>query len=107
GRIRSIRRHGGSCFVDIEDGTGTFQVFLSKQQLGDFYKTFVDLFDPSDFIQVTGTLFLTKQNQQSLQASDVVMLSKALRDIPTEHFGIKDLDTKLRKRYLDLAVNPE
>ena len=35
------------------------------------------------------------------------MISKNIRPIPTEHFGIKDEEELLRKRYLDLIMNPE
>ncbi|MDP3965111.1 MAG: lysine--tRNA ligase [bacterium] len=108
GRIRSIRRHGGSCFVDLQDGTASFQLFVSKKELDETkYKLFVDTIDPGDFIEASGVLFVTKQNQQSLQTGEINLLSKALRDLPSDHFGIKNIETRLRKRYIDLAVNEE
>jgi len=42
-----------------------------------------------------------------LEVSDWKMLSKNIRPIPTEYFGLKDEEMLLRKRYLDLMMNPE
>ncbi|MDD5342670.1 MAG: lysine--tRNA ligase [Patescibacteria group bacterium] len=108
GRIRSIRRHGGSAFVDINDLTGTIQIFISRAETGEkAYKEFAELIDPSDLVEFSGTLFKTKQGQITLNAKTYNLLSKSLRNIPEDHFGLKDVETRLRKRYLDLAVNPE
>ena len=61
GRIRSQREHGGSTFLDIEDGTGKIQAFLKKDRLGEKgYKFFFDSFDIGDFIESRGVLFKTK-----------------------------------------------
>ncbi|MFA6197636.1 MAG: lysine--tRNA ligase [Patescibacteria group bacterium] len=108
GRIRSIRRHGGSGFVDVEDGTGHFQVFIKKDALGENdYRNFTELIDSSDVVEFTGKLFLTKQNTKTLEAKTFRLLTKSIRAIPESYFGLKDIETRLRKRYIDLAVNPE
>lgn len=108
GRIRSIRRHGGSAFFDLEDSTGVFQIFCKLDGLGEEkYRTLCDYIDPSDIVEFTGTLFKTTQGQPTLECSTYTLLAKALRAIPETHFGLKDVETRLRKRYLDLAANPE
>lgn len=108
GRARSIRKHGGSIFLDLEDGTGNFQVFLSRAEVGnELFSNFVELIDPSDFLDFTGQLFRTKQGQPTLRAKSYTLLAKALSAIPEEHYGLKDVETRLRKRYLDLALNKE
>ncbi len=71
------------------------------------YKLFSKNVELGDFVQVTGKLFLTKQEEKTLEAHDWKMLAKNMRPIPTEHFGIKDEEELLRKRYLDLLANPE
>ena len=35
------------------------------------------------------------------------ILSKALRPLPEKWHGLKDVDLRYRKRYLDLIANPE
>ncbi len=108
GRLRSKRQHGNLTFADLEDATGTIQVALSKKDVGaDAYKTFVKLVDQSDFVEVTGTLFTTKVGVRSLKAHTWRLLAKALRSVPTQHFGLADEEERLRKRYLDILVNKD
>ncbi|MFA6974044.1 MAG: lysine--tRNA ligase [Parcubacteria group bacterium] len=108
GRVRSFRPMGGSTFAHIEDETGKIQVFLNKKNMPEEkYKLFAKNVELGDFVQVTGKLFKTKQEEKTLEVSDWTMLSKSTRPIPTEHFGLKDIEDLLRKRYLDLLANPE
>ena len=108
GRIRGMRLHGGSAFLDIEDGGGAIQVFCEEKKLGgDTYAIVRELTDIGDFIETSGTVFLTKQDQQTIQATTFRVISKALRPIPEEHFGLKDTEVLFRRRYLDLLVNAE
>lgn len=107
GRLRSKRVHGNLSFVDLEDVSGRIQVAISKKEIGENYKPFAKLIDSGDFVQFTGTVFTTKAGQQTLMTSEWKILTKALRGVPVEHFGLKDEDERYRKRYLDLLLNPE
>lgn len=106
GRIKSVRTHGKLAFFDLEDESGRIQLLLKQELLGDKFE-FIELVDLGDFLEATGELMLSKTGQKSLMVSDVRMLSKSLLPIPSEHFGLEDLETRLRKRYLDLALNAE
>lgn len=108
GRVRSLRPMGGSAFAHLEDESGKIQVFFNKANMDEsLFKLFVKNVELGDFVQVSGELFLTKTEEKSLKATDWKMLSKNIRPIPTEHFGIKDEEELLRKRYLDLMTNSE
>ena len=108
GRVVSIRRHGGSAFADLDDGSGRIQVFFSRDAVGKrLFDLLVDAIDPSDFIEVKGVPFTTKRGAEAIAASDWRVLTKSLQAVPTEHFGIKDEDERYRKRYLDLLLDPE
>jgi len=108
GRLRSKREHGNLAFADLEDASGTIQLAFSKKDLGvESYKNFLKLIDVADFIQVQGAVFLTHKGEKSVMVKDWQLLSKALRPIPDSWYGLKDEDEKLRKRYLDLLLNPE
>jgi lysyl-tRNA synthetase class 2 len=108
GRVKSLRPMGGSTFAHIEDGTGKIQIFLNKKNLSDEkYKLFVDNIEIGDFVEVKGKLFKTKKEEKTLEVSDWNVLSKNVRPIPTEYYGIKNVDEKLRKRYLDLMTSEE
>lgn len=108
GRVRSFRVMGGILFCHIEDETVKVQVFFKKDALdGEQFSLFKNTVDIGDFVEVRGTLFTTKQGEQTIAATSWSMLSKSIRPIPTEHFGIKDMEELLRRRYLDLIVNPD
>ena len=108
GRIRAIREHGGSTFFHFEDGSGRFQAYLKKDQLGeDAYQFFLDNFDIGDFVLVKGNLFETKRGEKTIEAKEYQMLSKALLPLPEKWHGLKDTEERFRKRYLDFLMNPE
>lgn len=108
GRIRSLRTMGKITFAHIEDGSAKIQVFMTEEHLGaEAYRLFLDTADLGDFIEARGTLFLTKKEEKTLQATAWKVLTKSLRPIPTEFYGLKDEEELLRRRYLDLIANPE
>ncbi len=108
GRLRAIRGHGGSTFVTIEDGMAKFQVYFKKDQLGEHkYKFTQELLDIGDFIEATGTLFLTKKGEKTLLAENFELLTKSLLPLPEKWHGLSDVEIRFRQRYLDLIANPE
>ena len=108
GRVKSFRPMGNACFAHIEDESGKIQLFLSKKNIGDAeYKLFIKSVEIGDFVEARGKLFKTKQDEKSLDVRVWKMLSKNIRPIPTEYFGLKDEEALLRKRYLDLMMNGE
>ncbi len=108
GRIRSIRLHGKSCFVDIQDGSGAFQLFLSVDQTGaEAFSFFTTSIDVGDVIQAEGVYFLTKKEEKTLEVHAWTLLSKSLRPLPEKWHGLKNTDERYRRRYVDLIMNDE
>jgi len=107
GRMRSLRAHGGSVFADIYDGTGSVQVYLKKDVLGESYDLFEAVTDMSDFIEATGKAFITKRGEKSVLVESWRMLAKSLRPIPDAWYGLKDEELRYRNRYLDILLNEE
>ncbi len=108
GRIMSLRGQGGILFADLYDGTGKLQALIRKDDVGEKdFDLFVSAVDASDFIEVTGTLLLSKRGEKSVAATGWRMLAKSLRPVPSEWYGLKDEDERYRKRYLDILLNPE
>jgi len=108
GRVRSLRPMGGSAFSHIEDESGKIQIFLNKESLEDQkYNLFVENIEIGDFVEVKGKLFKTQTGETTLQVADWKILAKSLAPVPTEYFGLKDTEELLRRRYLDLMMNPE
>lgn len=107
GRIMARREHGGSAFFDLRDQNHKIQSFIKEDLIGqDKFKIFKELIDIGDFIEVTGTLFTTKKNEKTLEVSDFKLLTKSVLPLPEKWHGIQDEDERLRKRYLDLIMNP-
>ena len=107
GRIKSVRGHGGSTFLDVEDGSGQIQAFLRKDRVGErSYQFFLNNFDVGDFIEARGILFKTKKGEKTIEVSDFKMLAKSLLPLPEKWHGLQDVEERFRKRYLDLLFNP-
>jgi lysyl-tRNA synthetase, class II len=108
GRLKAVRGHGGACFADIEDGTGKIQLHLKSDVLGaTSFETFEKLADRGDFLQVSGVPFITKRGEKSIEAKTWTLLTKTLAPLPDKWAGLADVETRYRKRYLDLVANPE
>jgi len=108
GRIMSIREHGGSAFIHFEDGKGRIQAYLRRDKLGkDKYSFFLNNFDIGDFLEAKGTLFKTKRGEKTLEVSGYRMLAKSILPLPEKWHGLRDVEERFRKRYLDLIMNPE
>lgn len=105
GRIMSIRVHGGATFITLEDASGSIQSFLDRRHLGKKYGFFLENFDRGDFIGIYGPVFKTKKGEITLRVLDFKILAKALRPLPEKWHGLKDIEERFRKRYLDLLMN--
>lgn len=106
GRIISQRGQGGIMFLNLRDNFEHFQVVFKKDNLDDLAVAQNNL-DIGDFIECEGTFFKTQRGEQSLLVKEWRLLSKSLRPLPSEWYGLKDTEERLRKRYLDILMNPE
>jgi len=59
GRIMAIRRMGKASFTTIQDKQGRIQIYLRKDDVGEYYDAF-KLMDIGDIIGVEGYVFKTK-----------------------------------------------
>lgn len=108
GRVITKREHGNLTFANLQDDSGKIQIAISKKDIGtDNYKLFGKFIDMGDFVEITGTCFTTHKGEKSIMASDFHLLAKAVRPLPEKWHGLKDEEELLRKRYLDILLNPE
>lgn len=106
GRITALRSHGKSVFLDLRDETGRIQVYFKKEDAPLAVDSrLMDNLDLGDFIGVGGVLFKTKTGEVTLKLQELTLLSKALRPLPEKWHGLKDVETRYRRRYLDLISN--
>ncbi len=108
GRLKLMRLHGASCFANLEDGSGQLQLFFKKDELGEKeYGLFSDNFDMGDFVEVVGSLFQTQKGEKTLLVKKFRLLAKALNQLPDKWHGLKDVEERFRRRYLDLVMSQE
>ncbi|MBP8626036.1 MAG: lysine--tRNA ligase [Syntrophorhabdales bacterium] len=106
GRIMSFRDFGKSTFVHIQDRKGRIQVYVRKDILKNPEYSIFKKFDIGDIVSVVGRVFKTKTGELTILAEEVKLLTKSLRPLPEKWHGLKDVEERYRKRYLDLIVNP-
>ena len=104
----SRRGQGGIVFADLYDGTERIQIVLQRSEMdAALFDLFTEVVDIGDFVDVSGSVFKTKRGERSVQVAKWRMLSKSLRPMPSEHFGVKDEETRLRERTIDMLIDPE
>jgi lysyl-tRNA synthetase class 2 len=106
GRIVLLRRQGKLSFVTLRDVTGDIQLLLSQDTLGDQYGL-VDLLDLGDIVGAEGLMMKTRRGEVSIKVERLTLLTKAHRPLPEKWHGLRDPEARHRRRYLDLASNPE
>lgn len=108
GRILRIRDYGGVLFAQLRDWSGEMQVLLDNSRL-ECGRTadFTAAIDLGDLVELTGHMGFSKNGTRSLIVRDWRMIGKCLRPLPNKWKGLTDPETRVRTRYVDLAVNTE
>jgi len=108
GRVTSLRGQGALVFFDFHDGTDTLQGLLKKGETKDESRNlFADTVDVGDFVELKGTLFVTKRKEKTFLVKDWKMLAKSLRSLPDKWHGLQDVEERFRRRYLDILMSKE
>jgi lysyl-tRNA synthetase, class II len=107
GRLTAKRGHGKASFLDLRDGTGPIQIQARVDELGeDAYEGLISL-DVGDIVGIEGTVFASKRGELTIRADAWELLSKSLRPPPEKFHGLEDVETRYRRRELDLMANEE
>lgn len=107
GRLMAKRKMGKASFAQVLDRSGQIQIYVRQDTVGEEAAKVFDLSDIGDLIGVSGVIFKTKTGELSVKAKELTYLTKSLRPLPEKYHGLKDIETRYRKRYVDLIVNPE
>jgi len=106
GRITAWRDQGGIVFADIKDESAGLQLVFNEKEIKNL-QLFKETFDIGDFVEARGTAFTTKKGEKSLLVKQARLIAKSLQPLPATWYGLEDLETRLRKRYLDTLLNQE
>ena len=104
GRVVAVRDMGRAAFVDVRDGSGSVQLHLRRNVLGDDF-ALLPLVDLGDFVEARGRLFRTRSDEITVAVRSWRIIGKALRPLPEKWHGLSDVETRYRQRELDLIAN--
>lgn len=107
GRIMLKRKMGKVIFADIRDTSERIQVYVRKDDIGEESFGVFNSLDMGDIIGCEGYVFVTKTGERTIHVESYELLAKALHPLPDKHSGLTDVETRYRRRYADLIVNPE
>jgi len=107
GRVKFLRLMGKASFMRIEDLKGDIQIYLSRNNLGDWFNLIKKVVEVGDIVEVYGYPFFTKTEELSIHISEFKIVTKAVSPLPEKFHGLQDKELRYRQRYLDMIVNPE
>ncbi|MDN6409520.1 MAG: lysine--tRNA ligase [Tetragenococcus halophilus] len=105
GRLTAKRGSGKTTFANLKDSKGSIQLYLRLDEIGEEQYQVIKDADLGDFIGVEGIMMKTNTGELTVHAKDTSFVTKALRPLPDQYYGLSDVETKYRKRYLDLITN--
>lgn len=107
GRALLIRDFGKAAFIQIDDGSTRFQLYVKKKVTSDEGFADYKLCDYGDIVYAKGKIFKTNKGELTLEAHDFKVVTKSLRPLPEKFHGLTDTESRYRMRYVDLIMNPE
>ncbi|VEU70024.1 lysine--tRNA ligase [Mycoplasmopsis glycophila] len=93
-------------FIVLQDYHGRIQIYFNKKENVELTEI-VDSFDLGDIIYVVGQVMKTNTGEVSVKATEIKLLTKALKPLPDKFHGLSDVEEKYRRRYVDLITNEE
>ena len=107
GRIMFMRKMGKASFVTIKDKSGTIQIYISINDVGEDSYNLFKTADIGDIIGVRGKIMKTKTGEVTIKCLEYTHLVKALKPLPEKFHGLTDIEERYRRRYVDLIMNDE
>ena len=107
GRLAARRGQGKMAFLDLVDRSGRIQLQARVDELGQEGMDRLVGLDLGDLIGIDGVAFSSRRGELTLRVEDFTLLAKSLRPPPEKHHGLTDVETRFRRRELDLIANEE
>ncbi len=107
GRIMLRRIMGKASFVHIQDMSGRLQLYIRRDDLPEGVYQGFKQWDLGDIVGAKGYLFKTNTGELSVHVTELNLLTKSLRPLPDKFHGLTDLETRYRRRYVDLIANEQ
>ncbi len=108
GRMMSRRIMGKASFSHIADKSGSMQIYVTRQDIGEEnYIAYKKDYDIGDIFGFKGFVFKTQTGEVSVHVTELTLLTKSLLPLPEKYNGLQDKDMKYRLRHLDLIMNKD
>ena len=107
GRIKFIRKMGKASFFTIQDKTGSIQIYISVNDIGEEAYDLFKSADIGDIVGVYGKIMKTNTGEVTIKCLEYTHLVKALKPLPEKFHGLTDIEERYRRRYVDLIMNEE
>jgi lysyl-tRNA synthetase class 2 len=107
GRIMFIRKMGKASFFTIKDKTGSIQIYISINDIGEDNYNLFKTADIGDIVGVYGKIMKTKTGEVTVKCLEYTHLVKALKPLPEKFHGLTDIEERYRRRYVDLIMNDD
>ena len=107
GRIMTVRPHGRLWFATLEDQTGKIQLGAIEEAADKKMWQLLPAIDRGDIVGAEGVVVKTKRGEPTVFLTKLVPLAKALQPLPEKWHGLKDIEARLRHRYVDLLMAEE
>ena len=105
GRMMLKRVQGKTSFVQLQDESGRIQLMALREALGDAAYAEFKRWDLGDVVGARGALMRTRTGELTVRVRELRLLAKALRAPPEKFHGLHDVETRYRRRHLDLLAN--
>ena len=102
-----IRKMGKASFFTIQYKTGTIQIYISINDIGEENYSLFKTADIGDIVGVYGKIMKTKTGEVTIKCLEYTHLVKALRPLPEKFHGLTDKEERYRRRYVDLIMNED
>ncbi|WP_413581882.1 lysine--tRNA ligase [Bdellovibrio sp. HCB288] len=107
GRLMTLRAMGKACFFNVQDQSGTVQVYVKTEELAEKEKAAFDLVDLGDIVGVEGYVFKSQKGEFSIYLKHFEILTKTIEPLPEKFHGVQDVEIKYRHRHLDLMTDAD
>lgn len=107
GRLMTLRAMGKASFFNMQEQTGSIQVYVKTEELGEVDRAAFELVDLGDIVGVEGYVFKSQKGELSIYAKSFQILTKTIEPLPEKFHGVQDIEIKYRHRHLDLMTDAD
>lgn len=107
GRVMMVRDFGKAAFLQVDDGSARFQLYVKKDVTSEKGYAEYKLLDFGDIVYAEGEIFKTMKGDLAINVKDMTILTKSIRPLPEKFHGLTDPELRYRMRYVDMMMDPE